>query len=159
MGAGQQGVGDVIAAMEDAAARLPAHDARQFFHNTYLRTTRAVANALATGTFFNDSTWVERLDVAFATLYLAAYESWEADATAPGPWAETFSAAADPQHLTPLRHVLLSMNAHINFDLPQALLATIEPEEFDDAALVARRAADHTRNDDILSSRVNFEDP
>jgi hypothetical protein len=98
------------------------------------------------------------LDVTFAGLYLDAYASWDADRSAPGPWVETFSAAADPRHLPPLRHVLLGMNAHINFDLPQALLVTIEPEEFDDAALVSRRAFDHTRIDEILASRVSAED-
>ena len=55
----------------------------------------------------------------------------------PGPWRQSFSAA----DLPPLRHVLLGINAHINFDLPQALLALITDDEFDDPALIARRHA------------------
>ena len=47
---------------------------------------------------------------------------------------------------SPLSHVLLGMNAHINYDLPQALLAVITDEEFGDAALLARREADHRRS-------------
>jgi Family of unknown function (DUF5995) len=39
--------------------------------------------------------------------------------------------------------VLLGMNAHINYDLPQARLAVIKDEEFGDAATLARRQADH----------------
>ena len=50
------------------------------------------------------------------------------------------------------------MNAHINYDLPQALLAVITDEEFDDAALLARREADHQAIDDVLASRVAAED-
>ena len=49
------------------------------------------------------------------------------------------------------------MNAHINYDLPQALLAVITDEEFDDPELVARREADHKAIDDILASRVSAE--
>src|SRR5262249_56440542 len=58
----------------------------------------------------------------------------------------------------PLRHVLLGMNAHINYDLPQALLAVITDEQFDDAALLARRESDHRAIDDVLASRVAAED-
>ena len=50
------------------------------------------------------------------------------------------------------------MNAHINYDLPQALLAVITDEQFDDAALLARREADHRAIDDVLASRVAAED-
>jgi hypothetical protein len=50
------------------------------------------------------------------------------------------------------------MNAHINYDLPQALLTVITDGEFDDPGLIARRAADHERIDDILASRVTAED-
>ena len=50
------------------------------------------------------------------------------------------------------------MNAHINYDLPQALIQVITDQEFDDPALVARRSRDHERIDAILSSRVAAED-
>jgi hypothetical protein len=57
-----------------------------------------------------------------------------------------------------LRHVLLGINAHINYDLPQALLAVISDSEFADPLLVARRARDHERIDGVLSGRVAAED-
>jgi hypothetical protein len=44
------------------------------------------------------------------------------------------------------------MNAHINYDLPQALLAVISDAEFDDPALLARRAADHRHIDRVLGA-------
>jgi hypothetical protein len=130
-----------------------AGDRRRYFHATYLRTTIAVAEELRGGGFL-DAGWVERWDVAFADLYLDAV----ADALAgrrPGrPWEVAFSA---PAGLPPLRHVLLGMNAHINYDLPQSLLAVITDDDFADPALLARRAADHRAIDDILASRVGAE--
>jgi hypothetical protein len=50
------------------------------------------------------------------------------------------------------------MNAHINYDLPQALLAVISPGEFADPAVIGRRRADHQRIDEVLSRRVGAED-
>ena len=54
--------------------------------------------------------------------------------------------------------MLLGTNAHVNYDLPQALLAVISDDEFEDAALVARREQDHTHVDHILADRVAAED-
>jgi Family of unknown function (DUF5995) len=51
--------------------------------------------------------------------------------------------------------VLLGMNAHINFDLPQALLMVISDAEFGDPALLARRAADHRHIDRVLGALVD----
>jgi hypothetical protein len=129
-------------------------DQRRYFHATYQRTTIAVARELNRGGFA-DAEWVERWDVAFADLYLEALEASLAGRQPTQPWAVAFSAPAD---LPALRHVLLGMNAHINYDLPQALLAVITDEEFDDAALRARREADHRTIDDVLASRVAAED-
>ena len=73
----------------------------------------------------------------------------------PRPWRLAFDA---PAPLPPLRHVLLGINAHVNYDLPQALLAVISDADFDDAALMDRRRRDHERIDGVLSSRVSAED-
>jgi hypothetical protein len=69
-----------------------------------------------------------------------------------------FDAARERPDLRPLHHVLLGMNAHINYDLPQALLAVISPAEFGDPALLASRAADHHHVDHVLMARVDAED-
>src|ERR1700735_2718604 len=130
-----------------------AGDQRRYFHATYQRTTIAVAERL-TGGGFHDPGWVERWDVAFADLYLDALEAALAGRRPPGPWEVAFSA---PAELPPVRHVLLGMNAHINYDLPQALLAVITDEEFADPALLARRESDHRAIDDVLASRVGAE--
>jgi hypothetical protein len=133
-----------------------AGDPRRFFHETYARTTRAVRDEIRRGGFA-DGAWVERWDVVFAGLYLRAFEQYEATGTAPGPWQIAFGRVNDTA-LPPLRHVLLGMNAHINYDLPQALCAVITSAEFDDAALVTNRAADHGHIDSVLAARVAAED-
>jgi len=131
-------------------------DARRFFHATYRRTTKAVADEIERGGF-EDNPWLERWDVRFADLYLEAFDRFEATGRTVGPWQVAFEQAADPS-VPPLRLVLLGMNAHINYDLAQALLTVIEPEEFDNPALLARRGRDHEHIDAVLASRVRAED-
>jgi Family of unknown function (DUF5995) len=131
-----------------------ADDKRRYFHATYLRTTIAVAVDIRRGGFA-DAEWVERWDVVFADLYLDALEGDMAGRRTSQPWSIAFGA---PVGLSPLRHVLLGMNAHINYDLPQALVAVISDEQFDDVALLARREADHRAIDEVLASRVAAED-
>ena len=141
----------LIARMETGLAELAEHqDTRRYFHETYLRTTRAVGDELKRGGF-GDPGWVERWDVAFADLYLDALEASTHGGHVPGPWAAAFGAGTLP----PLRHVLLGMNAHINYDLPQALLAVISDSEFGDPALLASRETDHRHIDQVLAALVD----
>ena len=146
---------ELIARMAALLEPLQADgDQRRYFHATYQRTTIAVAGEIKRGGFA-DTEWVEQWDVAFADLYLEALEASLAARRPTRPWDIAFGA---PASLPALRHVLLGMNAHINYDLPQALLAVITDEQFDDAALLARREADHRAIDDVLASRVSAED-
>jgi hypothetical protein len=131
-----------------------AGDQRQYFHATYQRTTIAVAGEIRRGGFA-DAEWVERWDVAFADLYLEALEGDMAGRRPSRPWSVAFGA---PAGLPPLRHVLVGMNAHINYDLPQALVAVITDEQFGDSTLLARREADHRAIDGVLAARVAAED-
>jgi hypothetical protein len=130
-----------------------AGDKRRYFHATYQRTTIAVAGEIKRGGFA-DPGWVEEWDVAFAGLYLDALEADLAGQAPSRPWAVAFGA---PAGLPPLRHVLLGMNAHINYDLPQAIVAVISDAQFDDQELIVRREADHRAIDGVLASRVAAE--
>jgi Family of unknown function (DUF5995) len=152
-----RGIDALIDRMEGLLTPLEARgDPGRFFLATYLRTTRAVKEELERGGF-RDTEWVERWDVAFADLYLDALEVAEAGRRPPEPWAVAFGAAGQDR-FPPLRHVLLGMNAHINYDLTQSLLAVITEEEFDDPELLARRQADHEHIDSVLVARVGAED-
>ena len=148
----------LITQMEALLVPLRAHgDPRRYFHATYLRTTVAVRAELAADGFL-DAAWVERWGAVFADLYLDAMEAYERGGHLPGPWAVAFAADGRPSRpLPPLVRVLLGMNAHINYDLPLALLAVISDAEFGDAALLDRRAADHRHIDHVLVARIAAE--
>ena len=151
-------IDDVIDRMTALAEELHRDgDGRLAFHNAYLRTTQAVAAALRDGAFA-DPGWVDRWDVAFARLYLDALDADRRGDRVPAPWEVAFAAAAARPDLPAVRHVLLGMNAHINYDLPQALLAVISDAEFGDPDVRARREADHRRIDEVLAVRVGAED-
>ena len=145
-------LGTLTGRMEELLTELrEPPDARRFFHSTYLRTTRAIAAELDAGGF-EDGQWVERWAVAFAELYLSALEEGLAGLPVPAPWAAAFGA--DPA-LPPMRHVLLGINAHINYDLPHALLDVITDAEFADPAYLLRREAEHRHIDEVLSTVVD----
>jgi hypothetical protein len=149
-------VAALVARMESLLVPLEeGHDPARFFLGTYLRTTRAVGAALGAGRF-EDPAWVVEWDVDFAGFYLDALELHrKAPEAVPAPWRRAFGADAG---LPPEAHVLLGMNAHINFDLPQSLVAVIPPEDFGSPSLLDRRRRDHERIDDVLARRVGEED-
>ena len=152
---GRTGVAGVLAEMQARLDALPAALAkRRVFLSTYQRTTAAVGAAIDRARF-EDPEWVERWDVVFAELYLGAHDAYLSGGAVPRPWRLAFEA---PDDLPDLRHVLLGVNAHVNYDLPQALLAVIDETEFADAVLMDRRRRDHQRIDGVLAERVGAED-
>jgi hypothetical protein len=150
-----EAVESVVGTMQ---ARLDGLSAAQAhlgeFLGTYLRTTGAVGKAVDHGDF-EDPDWVERWDVAFAELYLTALDAHLAGGAPSRPWRLAFDA---PPDLPALRQVLLGINAHVNYDLPQALLAVISDDDFADPGLMASRRRDHERIDGVLAGRVAAED-
>jgi hypothetical protein len=156
--AGGRSIADVLARMTTILDGMPPELAhRRAFLATYQRTTRAVGEAIEAASF-EDPSWVEVWDVVFADLYLDALEADLADDPGrrpPRPWRLAFDA---PPDLPPLRQVLLGINAHINYDLPQALLGVISDADFGDPVLLDRRRRDHQRIDAVLSGRVAAED-
>jgi hypothetical protein len=148
-------VGEVVARMQSRLDALPpAARKRRVFLGTYLRTTAAVGAAIEAGAF-EDPAWVARWDVAFAELYFRAHDADRTGAPVTRPWRLAFDA---PEDLHDLLHVLLGINAHINYDLPQALLTVINVDEFADPALMDCRRRDHERIDAVLHARVSAEE-
>ena len=144
----------LVARMEVLLGSLDG-DPRRFFLGTYLRTTQAIGRALDDGAF-EDPEWVAAWDVEFAGRYLDALTAYRRQpASAPEPWRLAFGADPD---LPAEAHVLLGVNAHINFDLPQSLVAVIAPEDFADPVVLASRERDHERIDAVLAARVAAED-
>jgi hypothetical protein len=148
------GVAAVVADMQTRLDALAPDSGLREFLGTYQRTTTAVGKAILDGVF-EDPAWVEEWDVAFARLYLTAYDAHVGGGTPSRPWRIAFDA---PAGLQPLRQVLLGNNAHVNYDLPQALLEVIPDEDFANPARLATRERDHEAIDGVLSSRVAAED-
>jgi hypothetical protein len=147
-------VAEVVAQLRQRLVDLPPAAAhRRTFLETYLRITEAVGQAVAAGGF-EDGGWVSRWDVTFAGLFLAAHDADAAGDGAPRPWRLAFGA--DPA-LPPLVHVLVELNAHVNWDLPQALLAVIDDEDLGSESLVASRRRDHARIDEVLAAQTAAE--
>jgi hypothetical protein len=151
----EQTINGVLARMQERIDALPPElSQRRFFMQTYRRTTLAVQHRLD-GAGFEDPEWVEEWDVVFADLFLDAHDADRSGGPVPRPWRLAFDASSE---LPPLRMLLLGMNAHINYDLPQSLLGVITDEQFTDARLLDLRRRDHERIDAVLASRVGAED-
>ncbi len=88
----------------------------------YRRTTAEIASEIALGNF-EDNQRLEVLDVAFANLYLDAYNAYKNDQPLSDCWAFAFDQADEP--LTILQHILFGMNAHINLDLAVSTALTM----------------------------------
>jgi Family of unknown function (DUF5995) len=145
----------VLHELDRRSESLPAEmEFRRTFIATYWRTTEAVGRSIEDGGF-EDPAWVTAWDAAFADLFFVAHDDDLAGEAPPRPWRLTFRPSTE---LNRLQHLLLGMNAHINFDLPQALLAVITDDDFADPVLIDRRRRDHERIDRILASRVAAED-
>ena len=148
-------IGEVVDQLQQRIDALPPDQVhRRTFITTYQRTTQAVAEAVDAA-FFEDPDWVVRWDVAFAELFIVAHDADQMGERLPRPWRLAFRA--DPQ-LPTIVHLLLGMNAHINYDLPPATLSVITDHDFEDPVLVDRRRRDHERINRILADRVAAED-
>ena len=116
-------VPEVIARMEAIASPLPRGDGVACFTRLYLAVTQGVDARLETATF-RDPRFLERLDVVFADLFFDAVDAFaRAPETTPRAWLPLFQARSQ-RGIAPLQFAFAGMNAHINRDLPVALVST-----------------------------------
>lgn len=109
-----------LRAIETASTRS---DGVAAFARLYRQVTEGV-NAELGKRAFADARFLEQLDVRFAGLFLAALDTFEHDpAGTPSAWVPLFARRSAPG-ISPLQFALAGMNAHINRDLPVALVAT-----------------------------------
>jgi len=109
--------------MEGIVTPLPRSDGVACFTRLYLAVTKGVEQRLA-GVTFADPGFLARLDVAFADLFFAAFQAFSGDpARAPRAWAPLFETRSS-RGIAPLQFAFAGMNAHINRDLPVALVST-----------------------------------
>lgn len=114
-----------------------------YFAALYRKVTIAVKDKIGTG-YFEDDERMERLDVVFASRYLAAYEQYQKGEEPTKSWMVTFEKGKD-NRLIVLQHLLLGMNAHINLDLG------IAAAEITTAATIEDLKGDFNKINDLLA--------
>ena len=130
-------------------------DRRAVFLNCYAMMTQNMLAAIAAGEF-NDADWVKRLLDHFAGYYFFANDQYAEDAgKIPPAWRFAFDAVERPRTLT-LQHLLLGVNAHINYDLIFALGDILEPEwaGLDEEQRIMRHA-DHCKVNEVIAHTVD----
>jgi Family of unknown function (DUF5995) len=139
------GVLERMYAIDDVLSR---HDGVAHFNRLYLRVTERVLDAVRSHRFL-DRTFLDRLDVDFANLYFAAFDADQRGHAVVSAWAPLFAGRARTQTF-PIQFALTGMNAHINHDLPIALVTTCALQALDlDEGGPAHR--DYTTVNAILS--------
>ena len=118
-------IDEVVARMTNLIELLPPRDGVRAFTGLYLAVTEAVGAEAKPGTF-EDVRFVRWLDVVFANLYFQALRgALSGNGDVPRAWAPLLEARGTPGVL-PLQFALAGMNAHINRDLPIAVVKTCE---------------------------------
>lgn len=116
-------IGDVIQIMENLDNILLPSDGLKWFNLLYLRVTQAVYEKPPTSGW-HDQEWLVQLDITFAQLYFDALAHLCIDPTkVPRAWMALFESCDNPD-IERVQFALAGINAHINHDLPLALVQT-----------------------------------
>jgi len=138
----------VIRTMEAIDELCVDGDGLRWFNHLYLDVTRAVGVRVAQGGF-HDPEWMAALDVNFAGLYFQALAAQLSGGVASRCWRALF----ERRNWTALARVqcaLAGVNAHINHDLPLAIVRTGSAPAHGDA-----RYADYTATNATLNTLVD----
>jgi len=117
-------VGDVLSGMHSMDARLADTDGLKWFHWLYLRVTENVADRIGQGDL-SSARWLSELDVQFANLYFHALRTYLEGERPAGCWRAFFARRSDAA-IARVQFAMAGINAHINHDLPIALVATCQ---------------------------------
>ncbi|MBV9011609.1 MAG: hypothetical protein JO272_06080 [Pseudonocardiales bacterium] len=151
-------VAEVIQRMKEIRDSLDPHDGVACFNRMYLQVTELVGQNLVEG-FFEDAAFIERLDVVFAGLYFQGFEAAQAGRVPDPSWKPLYDARSN-RVVWPIQFAFAGMNAHINHDLPLAVVATCK--EFGKTPGTAPIHADYQRVNELLAKvesevRQSFE--
>ncbi len=116
-------VGEVVDRLREISLALPEGDGAAVFNRIYLSVTERIAIELESGSTFRDKAFMAELDVRFAGLWFAAHDAAVAGNKVPSAWAPLFEERSTPGILD-IQYALAGMNAHIEHDLPLAVVAT-----------------------------------
>lgn len=135
------GLGTLIEASKARGDRLG------YFAALYRQVTSEVKRGIADGRF-EDGPRMDRFDTLFANRYFAAVGAWQTAAEPARSWRVSFELLAGRDTII-LQHLLLAMNAHINYDLA---LATVAAASGGDIAPLTR---DYLQINEILVAALN----
>lgn len=140
---------DVVAITQDIIDQSRRDNDRVgYFAALYARVTSRIQQSIDAGEF-DDGARMDRMITTFANRYFAALTAYRAGEKASGPWQITFEMT-ERWNPTLLQHLLLAMNAHINFDLGIAA-ATVAPGD-----QLATFQQDFDRINDVLDSLMTI---
>jgi hypothetical protein len=115
-----QSMDDVLERMAAIDTSLPREDGVAYFNRMYCKVTEEVLEA-TNGVTFERADYLRRLDVVFANLYFDAVARSTRGEPIPSAWSPLF-AWRDRTDTCPIQFALAGMNAHINHDLPIAVV-------------------------------------
>lgn len=140
-----------------------ARDRRALFLAVYLGMTERLRDSVVAGRFLDDS-WIAHLAYRFAGMYFDAEGCFDtAMERCPEVWRRAFDLTVRGD-ATALECVLLGMNAHIGYDLPQAIAGMLRDFDLDAAeagdaprfvGLLARRKFDHDTVNAIIAETID----
>lgn len=123
-----ESIADVLATMRAIDDLTVEGDGLKWFNQLYFQVTQTVEARVSLGATeggFSDPAFLASLDVQFARLYFNALANYLGDKTLPGCWEVLFSSRGVVT-LARIQCALAGINAHINHDLPFAIVATCE---------------------------------
>ena len=132
-------IGEVVQILQAIEATCADGDGLKWFNGLYLDVTRAVETRVNAGGFA-DPDWIAALDVEFAGFYFTALASSLSGGATPGCWQSLFSERSQPT-IARIQFALAGMNAHINHDLPEAVVATCRTSNLTPAQVKPNQAA------------------
>ncbi|HYI36532.1 MAG TPA: DUF5995 family protein, partial [Thermoleophilaceae bacterium] len=117
------------------------------FGITYIRVTEAIRKAILDGVY-EEPRFLAHEDRVFARMYFESFDAWQAGKRnqVPAAWREALDAGRD-KSVNGLGNLLLSMNGHINRDMPYLMeaLGLNKPDG-------STRKIDHDRGNKVLNT-------
>jgi Family of unknown function (DUF5995) len=117
-------IADVLRTMQFIDDLTVNVDGLKWFNWLYFQVTQAVEVRVSSGGF-GDAAFLAELDVQFAQLYFNALKNSLSDAALPDCW-QTLFAQRNQASLARIQFALAGINAHINHDLPIAIVSTCQ---------------------------------
>src|SRR5258707_3780508 len=141
-------INSVITQLEQIVRSSEKNNTREgYFAALYLPVTKDIQDKI-NANYFEDNSRMERLDVIFASRYLAAYDQYLQNKLCSASWKVAFDACRQWKPLV-LQHLFIGMNAHISLDLGIAA-ATVCPGD-----TIQSLHNDFNKINEVLSGLVN----